>query len=86
MVNIKMKSVVDMKMTGAAKFDRRGVSLEEEIEVPFPSVVLNIDIQTDASADQITAIQRDLQKFCPIAKVIRNAGTTIDENWTVRSV
>ncbi|MGB7181239.1 MAG: OsmC family protein, partial [Burkholderiaceae bacterium] len=76
--------IADLKIDAAAKFDRRGVSLEEEIEVPFPSVVLNIDIQTDASAHQITAIQRDLKKFCPIAKVIRNAGTTIDENWTVR--
>ena len=73
----------DMKVDAAGKFDRRGVSLEEEIEVPFPSIELNVSIQTDATEDQMNTIRADLQKFCPIAKVIRNSGTEITENWTV---
>jgi uncharacterized OsmC-like protein len=72
-----------MHVDAAAKFDRRGVSLQEEIEVPFQSVQMTIDIQTDASAEQMEEIKRDLGKFCPIAKVIRNAGTPIDEVWNV---
>lgn len=78
--------IADLKIDAAAKFDRRGVALEEEIEVPFPTITLNIAIQSDASADQLQAIQADLQKFCPIAKVIRNSGTKIIENWTVSGV
>ena len=73
-----------MQVDAAAKFDRRGVALEEEIEVPFPTVVLDIDIQTNASEEQMTQLRADLVRFCPIAKVIRGAGTTIEENWTVK--
>ncbi len=75
--------IADLKVDADAKFDRRGVALEEEIEVPFPTITLNIAIKTDASADQLEAIKADLQKFCPIAKVIRNSGTEIVENWSV---
>lgn len=76
-------TVGDMHIDAAAKFDRRGVTLQEELEVPFPGVVLTIDIQTDATAEQMEEIKSHLQKFCPIAKVIRNAGTAIDEIWNV---
>jgi len=29
-------------------------------------------------------VQTELPKFCPVAKVLRQAGTTINENWTVK--
>ena len=64
-------------------FDRRGVLLAEEVESPFSNVVLNIDISTDATPDQITDIQRDLQMYCPIAKVFRGSGISVAEYWTV---
>ena len=76
--------IADMKVDAHARFDRRGVSLTEEIEVPFPSIDLHVDIQTNATEEQMAAIRTDLQKFCPIAKVIRNSGTTIEEHWNVR--
>jgi len=74
-------TIGSMNVDAHAKFDRRGVSLEEEIDVPFPEVTLTIDIQSDASAGQLEEIKRDLQKFCPIAKVVRGAGTQIHEQW-----
>ena len=70
-----------MSVDAHAKFDRRGVSLEQEIDIPFPELTLTIDIQSDASSEQLEEIKRDLQKFCPIAKVIRGAGTQIHEQW-----
>ena len=79
-------TIAALQVDANAKFDRRGVTLAEEIEVPFPSVTLNIDIQTDASAEQMQAIRTDLRKFCPIAKVIRNAGTEIEENWNITPI
>jgi hypothetical protein len=30
----------------------------------------------------LQAIQQELEKFCPVAKVFRAAGMTITENWT----
>ena len=66
-----------------ATFDRRGVGLLEEIEVPYPKIRLVIRVKTRASGEEMERIQSDLQRFCPIAKIIRNAGTEIEEIWNV---
>jgi uncharacterized OsmC-like protein len=72
-----------MDVALSADFDRRGVMLEEDVERPFSNVVLDIDIRTDATPEQMEKIKTDLAKFCPIAKVIRGSGVTITENWNV---
>lgn len=72
----------EMKIDAKARFDRRGASLEEEVEVPFPLIDLRIEVQTDATPEQLETIKTDLGKFCPIAKVIRAAGSEITETWT----
>lgn len=77
-------TIGDMRVDALAKFDRRGVSLQEEIDVPFLGVDLTIDISTDADTAQMEEIKSDLAKFCPIAKVIRGAGTPIEETWNVK--
>lgn len=74
----------EMKIDLTAMFDRRGTMLMEEVEQPFRDIVLTIDVETDATPEQLEQIKTDLAKYCPIAKVIRAAGTTITENWTVR--
>jgi len=75
--------IADMAIDCTADFDRRGVSLQEEIALPFPSIELAISFRSDATPAQVEEIQADLQKFCPIAKVIRGSGTAIEETWTV---
>tara|TARA_R110002096_G_scaffold14257_1_gene49721 strand:+ start:224 stop:688 length:465 start_codon:yes stop_codon:yes gene_type:complete len=65
-----------------AQFDRRGVTLVEELAVPFPSMILNIDVKTPNDPAEFDKVKTDLQKFCPIAKVIRESGTVITENWS----
>jgi uncharacterized OsmC-like protein len=75
-----------MDIALSVDFDRRGVMLEEEVERPFSNVVLDIDVTTDATPEQMEKIKSDLQKFCPIAKVIRGSGVTITENWNVSSL
>jgi uncharacterized OsmC-like protein len=65
------------------EFDRRGVTLQEEVEVPFPSATLHIDITTDADDASIETLKRELAMFCPVSKVLRHAGTEIREVWTV---
>lgn len=74
----------EMNIGLTADFDRRGTMLAEEVETPFNNIVLNIDVATNATPEQLEQIQEDLKKFCPIAKVIRAAGATITENWTTR--
>lgn len=67
----------------SARFDRRGTMLQDEIEQPFSNIVMDITVETNATPEQMETIKTDLAKYCPIAKVIRNSGITITENWTV---
>jgi putative redox protein len=71
----------DMKVEAHAKLDRRGAALEAEIEVPFPLVKLTITVRTDATPAQLEHIGKELGRYCPIAKVLRAAGTTLEETW-----
>ena len=65
------------------QFDRRGVSLEEEIAVPFPEIKLIVDLTTDASPEAVEMVKTELAKFCPVSKVLRQSGTVITEEWNV---
>jgi putative redox protein len=73
-----------MSIEAESSLDRRGTQLIEEIEVPFPKIRLIISVTTDASEAEIEKVKADLHRFCPIAKVIRNAGTEIEEVWNVQ--
>ena len=73
---------MDVKLT--SDFDRRGVLIQEEVDRPFDNIVLDIEVVTDATPEQIQTISTELAKYCPIAKVIRGNGATITENWTTK--
>ncbi len=74
----------EMKIDFSAQFDRRGTLLEHEVERPFDDIVMDIEVKTDATPDQLATIKSELEKYCPIAKVIRAGGVTITENWTAK--
>lgn len=63
------------------KFDRRGVLLEEEIDVPFPEITLTVNCDTPASQDDLTRVGVETAKFCAIAKLFEAAGTDLTVNW-----
>ncbi len=77
---IELKS---MHITADVEFDRRGVTLQEDVTVPFPAITLNIAVSTSASAAQMDQLQKELAMFCPLAKLIRASGTVLTENWNV---
>ena len=79
--NVKIES---MNVRVEAQFDRRGVMLQEEIEVPFPSATLYIDLETDADDAALERVKRELAMFCPVSKVLRAAGMELKEVWNVR--
>lgn len=64
------------------EFDRRGVTLEEEIDVPFGSITL--DVRADGPADQtaLDRIAQETEKFCPLSKLFQQAGTKLEVNWS----
>ncbi len=77
-------AIKSMNVRVEAQFDRRGVMLQEEIAVPFPSATLTIDLETDADAAAVERVKRELAMFCPVSKVFRAAGIALKEVWNVR--
>lgn len=69
-----------------AEFDRRGVLLDERVEVPFPTVKLIIDVNTNATEAQLETIRERLPKYCPVSMVMRQSGTNVIEEWKVTPV
>jgi len=69
-----------------AEFDRRGVLLDERVDVPFPTVKLIIDVNTNATDQQLDTIREKLPQYCPVSMVMRQAGTNIIEEWKVSQV
>ena len=63
------------------QFDRRGVLMEEEIDVPFPAVTLTVNCTTSASQDDLTKVGQETAKYCAIAKLFEAAGTDLTVNW-----
>ena len=76
-------AIKSMKVRLEAQFDRRGVMLQEELDVPFPSATLYIDLQTDADSAAVERVKRELAMFCPVSKVFRAAGIELKEVWNV---
>ena len=77
--------IESMNIRLEAQFDRRGVTLAEEVDVPFPSVTLHIDLVTAADAAAVEKVKRELHMFCPVSKVFSGCGTEVKEVWNVRA-
>jgi uncharacterized OsmC-like protein len=75
--------VEGLEVTLRASLDRRGTALQEEVAVPFPAIELSIAFATSAAAAAVERLKADLGRFCPVSKILRQAGTRIDETWTV---
>jgi len=71
-----------LKITIAAEFDRRGVTLAEEVDVPFVAVAQTVHYDGPASADQIAAVAAEVEKYCPLSKLFAGAGTRLTTTWS----
>jgi len=63
------------------KFDRRGVLMEEEIDVPFPEITLTVNCDTPASQEELARVGVETAKYCAIAKLFEQSGTDLTVNW-----
>ena len=66
----------------SCEFDRRGVMLSEEIDVPFTKIKLNVKSDGSATADELQSVATEVGKYCPLSKLFRQAGTVIEEDWS----
>lgn len=72
-----------MQIRIEADFDRRGVTLVEDVAIPFPAMTMTIDVRTDASAERMELLKKELAMFCPISKLVRASGTVLTEIWNL---
>lgn len=62
-------------------FDRRGVTLQEEIDIPFSKIKLTILADGSASEAELAKLGEEVSKYCPLSKLFKQAGTEIEEIW-----
>ena len=70
-----------LDISASCDFDRRGVTLTEEIDVPFEKIQLKIQTGNVVSAQDLQRLQSEIAKYCPLAKLFQQAGTIIEEEW-----
>ena len=63
-------------------FDRRGVLLMEEVEVPFKAIRLAVTTDGPATQEDIERVAEETAKYCPISKLYVNSGTKLEVTWT----
>lgn len=63
-------------------FDRRGVLLKEEIDLPFPALRLTVIDGGSASQEELDRVAVETAKYCAISKLFEAAGTQVTVNWT----
>lgn len=71
----------EISIDADCKFDRRGVLMQEEIDIPFPAITLTVNCQTKASQDDLNLVGTETAKYCAIAKLFEAAGTDLTVNW-----
>lgn len=62
-------------------FDRRGVTLSEEIDVPFHKIILKVEADGDATDQELQRLAEETAKYCPLSKLFKQSGTLIEEEW-----
>ena len=72
---------IDFKVD--AEFNRLGVTLQEEVDVPFPEVLLTINLSTSAPDNKLDILKKDLPRLCPVAKVFAQCGSEVKTEWVI---
>ena len=62
-------------------FDRRGVLLMEEVDVPFTAIRLQVVADGPASEEDLQRVAAETEKYCPISKLYEQAGTNLTVTW-----
>lgn len=73
--------VGNLTMQAVCSFDRRGVTLVEEIAVPFEAIALTVTADGPASQADLDRVAIETNKFCPLGKVFLAAGTDLQVTW-----
>lgn len=71
----------DLAFSMEVDFDRRGVLLVEEVDVPFKAIRLTVTSNGAASSEELASVAAETEKFCPISKLYEQSGTDLTVVW-----
>lgn len=71
----------NLSISASCEFDRRGVLLEEEIDVPFKKITLTVQTNPTVNETEREHIAAQVEKYCPLTKLFQQAGTEIEAIW-----
>lgn len=66
--------------------DSHGTRLINPIDVPFPSVTLNITVEFEGPREGAVRVTELLKDHCAVSKMLQESGTEVIENWTLNGV
>jgi len=75
--------VEGMSIRAEVTVNSSGTRLVREIDVPFPEVRLFIEFATASDDAAVDILKRDLRRFCAVSKVLQQAGSKVEEIWTI---
>ncbi|MEO9527278.1 OsmC family protein [Roseibium sp.] len=70
-----------LKIEISCAFDRRGVTLTEEIDVPFVELRQVVTCDGPLTEADLRNVATDVAKYCPLSKLFEQAGTLIRTDW-----
>ncbi|MEM6762690.1 MAG: OsmC family protein [Pseudomonadota bacterium] len=62
-------------------FDRRGVTLAEEIDVPSIAVRQHVTCDGPVNEADLVKLAAEVDKYCPLAKLFAGSGTKLETTW-----
>ncbi len=77
---------LDLAFTGMkclGHLDHRGIDMEADVPVPFPTIELEIAARTGMDEATLDSLKEELEARCPMSVILRQAGTRIVQRWTV---
>lgn len=77
--------IKSVSTSAIAEMDMRGILFMEETAIPFASIKLGIVLDADLTGQELTTLQEEVRKFCPLYCLFSEAGTVIDESWSVEN-
>ena len=70
-----------LEIAAICDLDRRGVTLQKEIEVPFERIEMDVTYDGPATPADAERVALEVEKYCAVSKLFRNAGTEVVHNW-----
>ncbi|MES0811092.1 OsmC family protein [Roseibium sp. SCPC15] len=62
-------------------FDRRGVTLEEEVDVPFVELRQVVTCDGSLNEEELQSVADEVAKYCPLSKLFEQSGTAMETIW-----